>query len=48
VSTGRRLLGARVALLLVAAAIIGVLVQTGGLGWPGRTALASTPRLEWR
>jgi len=36
--------------VLVAAVTLAVvaLVQRGGLGWPGRSALSAAPRLEWR
>jgi serine/threonine-protein kinase len=38
----------RAAATVVVLAVVGVVVQVGGLGWPGRAVASSTPRLEWR
>jgi serine/threonine-protein kinase len=38
----------RAALIIGVVAVLAILVQVGGLGWPGRGVVAAEPRLEWR
>ena len=40
--------GLQAALVVVVLAIVGGIVQVGGLAWPGRAAYDARPRLEWR
>jgi serine/threonine-protein kinase len=34
--------------IVIVLGLVGVVVQVGGLGWPGRALASSAPRLEWR
>ncbi len=45
---GRHRPTTQAALLVVVLLVLGMVVQRGGLGWPGRSAIAATPKLEWR
>ena len=46
--SGRRRLVLQVGLFVVASAVVLVILQVGGLSWPGLGAWSAVPRLEWR